>query len=331
MEKDFASYILNEKNYEQKMLIAQYSAEKLQKKLEEAEKNERIERTPKAQEAAKRAHDRTIFFDKSIVLRAQIAKMFLNSKDLGVNKNEVLTAVLLCNCKKVDNAQKLGKVETYAKEGAEYLSTLGFDKRFCRICEGLNRYSGQKKREKESDILELVDQFTGLILPRQERPPFNPTDALIVLKDRNLKNVDNRYLDDFVSFVNEMENVYIRDTIDVKVISKLVRLYENSRDTKSYIAILNNRYSEEIDRAMGIDPEKAILLEDDEKNKKNDKDIEISNNLNKESKRKENHISRTVKYTGRIINRGVRKENKPLFDIEAQNSVMSGTWKEIER
>ena len=125
--EDFAMYILNEKDCVQKMLIAYYMSKKT-----------------------------GIFFDKSIVLRTEIARMFMNYAGLDVDKNKVLTAVLLCNCKKIDNAQKLGKLETYAKEGAEYLETLGFDKDFCKICEGLNRYSGIKRRKKESDILELI-------------------------------------------------------------------------------------------------------------------------------------------------------------------------------
>ena len=222
--EDFAMYILNEKDHIQKMIIAYYMSQKT-----------------------------GTFFDKSIVLRAEIARMFLNYTGLDVDKNKVLTAVLLCNCKKVDNAQKLGKLETYAKEGAEYLSTLGFDKEFCTICEGLNRYSGIKRRKKESDILELVDQFTGLILKRAERDAFTPEEALIILKERNLKNLTNRYLEDFIIFIKAMEDVYIHDTVDVDVIRKLAFLAEREPDVKSFIAKLGNRYSQEIDRLMKID------------------------------------------------------------------------------
>lgn len=49
---------------------------------------------------------------------------------LDVDKNLVLTACLLCNCKKVENAQNIESVHTYAKRGAEYLATLGFEKTF---------------------------------------------------------------------------------------------------------------------------------------------------------------------------------------------------------
>ena len=221
--EDFATYILEEQDFIQKMIIAYYMSKKT-----------------------------GIFFNKSIILRAQIAKMFLNYANLDVDKNEVLTAVLLCNCKKIDDSQKIGKLETYAKEGAEYLSMLGFDKRFCKICEELNRYSGSTPREKESDILELVDQFSGLILKRAERDAFTPSEALVILKERNLKNVENRYMEDFIIFVKAMENVLIKESVDVPVLRRLAFLCEREKSVKSYIAALGNRYSEEIDRLMNV-------------------------------------------------------------------------------
>ncbi len=216
--EDFATYILEEKDYIQKMIITYYLSKKT-----------------------------GIFFDKSIVLRVEIARLFVNYAMIDVDKNLLLTAMLLCNCKKVDNAQKIGKLETYAKEGAEYLESLGFDKRFCKICEELNRYSGSNPRERESDIIEIVDQFTGLIINRVDREAFSPEDALVVLKERNLKNVENRYLDDFILFVQNMEKVYIRESIDVPVIKKLVSLYNKEPNAKSFISILGNEYSEKID------------------------------------------------------------------------------------
>ena len=248
--EDFAMYILNEKDYIQKMIIAYYMAKKT-----------------------------GIYFDKSIVLRAEIARMFMNYTDTGVDKNLVITAVLLCNCKKIDNSQKIGKLETYAKEGAEYLSTLGFDKDFCDICEGLNRYSGKKRRKKESDILELVDQFSGLILKRAERDAFTPEEALIILKERNLKNVVNRYLEDFILFVKAMENVMIRDVVDVPVIRKLAFLAEREKDSKSYIARLGNKYCKEIDKLMRMEIKHQAeqLLYNDIKDTEND--IETKTNV----------------------------------------------------
>ena len=282
--ESFATYILNEKNDIEKMIIAYYMSEKT-----------------------------GIYFDKSIILRTQIAKMFLNYTRPDVDNNTVLTAVLLCNCKKIDNTQKLGKLETYAKEGAEYLSTLGFDNRFCKICEGLNRYSKNEPREKESDILELVDQFTGLILRRAEREAFTPQEALVILKERNLKNLNNRYLEDFILFVNAMEEVYIRDNVDVPVIRKLAFLTEKEKTVKTFIAALSNRYSEEIDRAMNVNTKiqaEEVLYDE----KKEQEKINKATNL----------VHKKIKAVHRYT-RVIHKSNlqKSLFSKEAERRIMN--------
>ena len=219
--EDFATYILEEENLSQKMLITYYLSKKT-----------------------------GIFFDKSIVLKTQIAKMFIEYMQINVDENLVLTSMLLCNCKKIENAQKIGKLETFAKEGAEYLSTLGFSKRFCKICEEVNRYSGSEPRERESDILEVVDQFTGLILNRVERDAFTTQEALVVLKERNLKYTDNRYIEMFTEFINELENITIKETIDVPIIKKLVHLHNKEANVKTFIATLANNYSEKINGAL---------------------------------------------------------------------------------
>ena len=180
MEETFAEYILNEEDWVRKMEIAFY----LEKKAR-------------------------IFFDKSVIFKTQLAKLFIETMKIDVDKNLVLTACLLCNCKKPKTLIDLDKIKTYAKEGAEFLSTLGFSDRFCKICEEVNRYSGSSPREKESDILELVDNFGGMLLDRQERIGLKCEDALVLLEHRNLKGKDNRYLKEFIEFVNKMQEVYI--------------------------------------------------------------------------------------------------------------------------
>lgn len=180
MEETFAEYILKEQDWVRKMEIMFY----LEKKAR-------------------------IFFDKSVVLKAELAKLFIDTMKIDVDENLVITACLLCNCKKPTDFSDLNKVKSYAKEGADYLSTLGFSKRFCKICEEVNRYSGSNPREKESDILELVDQFGGMLLDRPERIGFKPDEALVLLEHRNLKGKENRYLEQFKEFVNNMQEVYV--------------------------------------------------------------------------------------------------------------------------
>lgn len=176
----FADYILSEKDWIKKMEIVFY----LQKRT-------------------------GIFYDNSVVFKTLLTKLFIDRVDLGVDKNEVITASLLWSCKKENTAKDIEKIHSFAKEGAEFLSTLGFSDRFCRICEGVNRYSGLEPREKESDILELTDQFGGMLLSRPERIAFKPDEALVLLEHRNLKDKNNRYLDIFKDFVNYMEGIKI--------------------------------------------------------------------------------------------------------------------------
>ncbi len=150
-----------------------------------------------------------IFYDNSVILKTEIAKLFIETMNLPVDKNLVLTACLLYACKKSNTAQDIQKIRGYAKEGAEYLRELGFSKKFCKICEEHNRYSGSEPREKESDILELVDQFGGMLMSRPERIAFKSDEALCLLENRNLKGKDNRYLEQFKEFVEAMKEVKV--------------------------------------------------------------------------------------------------------------------------
>lgn len=128
--ENFADYILSEKNYGKKLEIMYY----LKKKV-------------------------NIFFDNTVIFKSLIVKLFIETMEIDIDENIVITAMLLCGCKKINNAQDIEKIKSYAKEGAEFLSKLGFSKEFCLICEQHNRYSNSLPRKKESDILELADQF----------------------------------------------------------------------------------------------------------------------------------------------------------------------------
>ena len=176
----FADYILSEKDWIRKMEIMHYLQQKT-----------------------------GIFFDKSVIFKTYLAKLFLENTDIDLDENLVLTACLLCNCKKSNGPQDLEQIKAYAKNGAEYLSTLGFSNRFCKICEEVNRYSGSLPREKESDVLELVDNFGGMLLDRPERIAFKVDEALVLLEYRNLKDKNNRYLQKFKQFVTEMQEVLV--------------------------------------------------------------------------------------------------------------------------
>lgn len=176
----FADYILQEQDYIKKLEIAYY----LQKRT-------------------------GIYFDNTVIFKTELARMFMDDMNLGVDKNLVITACILCGCKKKKDATNIETIRGYAKNGANYLATLGFDKRFCKICEEVNRYSGSSPREPESDILELVDNFGGLVLDRPERRGFPIDEALVLTEYRNLKGYDNRFMEKFKEFVFMEEGIRV--------------------------------------------------------------------------------------------------------------------------
>ena len=206
-----------------------------------------------------------INFDKSIIFKTEIARMFLKYTQIKLDENIILTACLLCNCKKVDDAQKIGKLKTYAEEGAEHLKTLGFDERFCKICEGVNRYSGISPREPESDILELVDQFGGMLIDRPERIGFAPDEALVLLEHRNLKSDYNRYLEIFRKFVEAMEKIEIQGAVNTTIFARLQKLIRDSKNIPEFVKDLAYEYSPNVDEK--IEELTAQKIENKDKNR----------------------------------------------------------------
>lgn len=215
----FAEYILEEQDLAAKMEIVYYLSKKSK-----------------------------IFFDKSVVFKTEIARMFLNYAKLDIDKNLILTACLLCNVKKINNAQDIESVHTYAKKGAEYLSGLGFNKRFCKICEEVNRYSGSNPRERESDILELVEQFGGMLLDRPERIGFKSDEALVLLEHRNLKDTYNRYLDIFMDFVNFLEKINMSELTSMPALRRLVKIHNETTSIMDFIKEVVYNYEPKIDK-----------------------------------------------------------------------------------
>ena len=217
----FAEYILEEKELGVKMEIAYYLAKKSK-----------------------------IYFDKSTIFKTELARLFLNYSKIDVDKNLVLTASLLCNCKKVTNAQDINKIHTYAKEGAEYLREIGFGKRFGKVCEEINRYSGSNPRERESDILELVDQFGGMLLDRPERIGFKPDEALVLLEYRNLKDKYNRYLHTFIEFINFIEKIQITDIVNMTALRRLIKMYNETDELTQFIQKVIYEFEPAIDKLI---------------------------------------------------------------------------------
>ena len=170
-----------------------------------------------------------INFDKATIFKTEIARMFLKYTKIRLDHNLILT---------------------YAIEGAQLLKKLGFDARFCKICEGVNRYSEQERREPESDILELVDQFGGMLLDRPERIGLNPDEALVLLEHRNLKYEYNRYLESFREFAQTFDKVYIQGVVNTTVFARLQKLVRESKDVPEFVDKLSVDYSVTVDQKI---------------------------------------------------------------------------------
>ena len=158
----FAEYILNEPDFIKKIDIMTY----LKKK-------------------------QNIFFNTSVIMKAEIAREFMDTMKLDVDQGLVLTACLMYDCLKIDSPEELV--------------------RFCKICAEHSRVGQDSSitREKESDILELADQFGGLIMHRSDRIAYTVPEALEILVNKNMKDCNNVYLNTFQEFVDIMEGIEV--------------------------------------------------------------------------------------------------------------------------
>jgi len=160
------------------------------------------------------------FFDNSVIFKTEICNLFLAHCNLDVDPNVVLTACLMYGCKKSTISFDINKVKTYAEEGSKYLKELGFDEKFCKMCLEVNRYKPTKNREKEGDILELIDNF-GMLLYREDRRIFSPIECLFILEHTNLQGKENAYLKEFKNFVLDMEEMQTVQLENSKIITRL--------------------------------------------------------------------------------------------------------------
>lgn len=180
----FAKMILEEKNFSKKLDLAAYLAKK----------------------------DRN-FFDTSVIYKAEITKLFVNKMNLPeIDENEVVTAGIMYTCKRIDSAQEIERIKNEKSKDFDYLKSLGFEDRFCKICVEHTRYNqpeGNYEREPEGDILELVENYVGLTMHREDRMAFPIDEALDLIENKNLQGKYNRYLEQFKEFVRIMEEIRI--------------------------------------------------------------------------------------------------------------------------
>ena len=148
-----------------------------------------------------------INFDNSVLLKTELARMFIETMHIDVDKNLALTACLLYTCKKekkeTDRVQKF----YYLKDGTEYLEKIGFSNKVCNVFNYMCKSHEEIDRPKECDIIELVDNFGDLVLNREDRMGYSIDEALNLLVNRNFKNKENMYLNKFEEFIKMEEGV----------------------------------------------------------------------------------------------------------------------------
>ena len=152
-----------------------------------------------------------VFFDTTVIFKAEILEQFIDVMHIDVDKNLLLTACLVYSFKKIDSPQEIERLKSEKDKDIQYLKSLGFDDKFCKICREHTRYGEEPGyiREPEGDILEIVDQFGGMLSHREERLALPVDEALDLLENRNLKGKNNRYLETFKEFIKMLEEVQV--------------------------------------------------------------------------------------------------------------------------
>lgn len=182
-----------------------------------------------------------VFFDTTSILKAEMARLFIERANLNqINKDCVMTACLVYAFKRTNSPKEIERIKREKEEDKKFLRSLGFDETFCKICSEYSRYNEPADyiREKEGDILELIDKFVGLIMHREDRLAFPVSDALELLDTKLLDNIDNSYKTQFIHFIQSLEEIEV--TREIGIITYLAnRTNQNQRhDITSMIETL---------------------------------------------------------------------------------------------
>lgn len=161
-----------------------------------------------------------VFFDTTSLLKAELARLFIERANLeNINQNQVMTACLVYAFKRTNSPKEIERIKKEKDEDKRFLKTLGFDEQFCKVCSEYNRYNEPEEylREKEGDILELIDKFVGLIMHREDRLAFPVSEALDLLDTKLLAGIENIYKNEFMKFIQDLEEIEV--TRDVGVVT----------------------------------------------------------------------------------------------------------------
>ena len=162
----------------------------------------------------------SIFFNTTSMIRAELMRMFLEDQKIeNVDTSEMLTLALIYTVKRIDSPQEKQRFLENKKENIEYIKSLGFTEKFAR-----NATYYKEKDEKENErtieqkILDIFDQFAGLISHREDRLAYPIEQALDIIEKINMPNTNNEYLSIFIEFIHRIN---ISEGANLGVISYL--------------------------------------------------------------------------------------------------------------
>lgn len=180
-----------------------------------------------------------ILFNTAIMLKVEILRMFLDEMNYeDIDKSYMLTLALIYTAKKINSPQEKLRLKLNIQENIDYIKSLGFSDEFAKDA---SRYKEpdegeEDKRSRYAKILDIIDQFGGMIVHREDRLAFPIPKALDILEKTNLKNSKNPYLKDFVAYIKETD---ISEGPNLGVISDLQKNFLN---LKSYEVANATRY-----------------------------------------------------------------------------------------
>ena len=149
----------------------------------------------------------SIFFNTTSMIKAELMRMFLeNQKIEGVDISEMLTLALIYTVKRIDSPQEIQRMVENKEENMKYIQSLGFSKDFAQNATYYKEVDEpEKERTIQEKLLDIFDQFAGLISHREERIAYKIPQALDVLGKTNLASSSNEYLPLFIKFIKEKD------------------------------------------------------------------------------------------------------------------------------
>lgn len=253
-------------------------------------------------------------FDTMAVFKAELARILIEHMNIeNLDKDVIITACLVYAFKRTNSPKEIERIKKEKDKDKEFLQSLGFDDRFCKICSEYNRYNENNgyERENEGDILELMDKFVGLIMHREDRLAFSVDDALDLLRNKILQDVDNKYEAKFVQFVKEMESIEV--TRDVGVITYFANsVNKNQRhNIASVIETIN-----QIRGILGgaVNEKKVKRLEKLEKIQDKYTIVQTLRKMIEKLKEKVENLAKILKGYKRLSEGTQNKNNDEIFD-----------------